>query len=987
MSGKESNRSGVALIIVLGLVAILMIISVAFAIHMRVERAGAANLRHAAVARQIVKGGMAAAIAAIDQNVKNEIIAPWYDTNNVESLVYKRRESWKNEDGDWVKRTTNFWKSTFVAYDTNALEHVTAHFPTEVDAYLPAGLKYRSFANRYCSPGESSGGTAIIQPEWLPVYADVDNSSVIGRYSYFVLDTTGMLDANAEYGSVSTRAMGRETKEVQLLPKIKNLSGRYLSIADMDQSSAPDNIWWNTFSYEPTNKLVYIGGKAEEIRSHRAEIIQAFVDCGLSAGKKVTVRGKEFPEQACWAYLGLVDYVDEDYTMEEDDDLGIKPCERPATERMPLVSGFLSELTIEVRRVVKKTQNGNTTDDDVQVRFSARVKVPFVFPFYDHGEEFGQADWKNVRLEGKARLSVSGGKAPLAKRDSKLGKETLNLGQPKRKDDDECIVSPIDIGEYEEKEGDTQGWVTIKNKPTLAEKLKLPGISATLQVAGATYREDKLQHSFPVGEKKYKEFFDKTKCGMIVDFKPEKEDVEFHENDGSAGTPVTDESGNTTTTWTWQPRKVAVWAEIVDPRFANKWLSDADYDDPEILACCKVSHGNYEVGSESHGKTLLQLGLAEAVDFQDKFNAANTDQAREAVCGKWGDKPEDATANTYGYYFKGHYNTRVGSGPFASHLMADPDEAFKFYEMPMDGIQKGADKAHTDTPKSKWDMFVRNEPLESVGELGYLPIGFWQTIRLYDYGDDFGVPGGKTVSRISSFNKLPEDPQARKYPSLHENSDDYHEDGFFHAVFDHFSVVKEDGDSFGEADESVKGRMNLNASSRDILASAFYKMPIGEPDGRVSKAVNRIAESDAYLIADAIIDSCNNRGNFCSVSELGYIFEEPYTGAMQSLYGDGNMHNCVKAVRNTAVSNSRWGEWERESIIRNSSGLFTTRGQSYLIIVRGESYSPRFGHKRSMVGGNSNASKTAIAQIWRDTIPDKNGRHPIFVKFFKIIDD
>lgn len=989
MAGNASNRSGVALIIVLGLVAILMIISVAFAIHMRVERAGAANLRHAAVARQIVKGGMAAAIAAIDADefVKDNIVAQWCDTNDVENLVYGRRDQWLRSNGALEKCTTNFWKGTLVSYDPKALEHVTAHFPTAVDDYLPSGLKYRSFANRYSGPGETVGGKAVLQPEWLPVFSDLGNDDVIGRYSYFVLDTTGMLDANAGYGDAS-RGLGRETREVQLVSAIPHGDdvkvGKYVSVAELEKINAKlklHNIWWNTFSYEPTNALVNIGGDADDLRNNKEKIIEAFYDCGLQAGKSF---GNKDCEQARWAYLGLVDYVDEDYDMEPDDK--IQPSERPATERMPLVSGALSELTIEVRRVLAQTSAGNTTADDVQVRVSGRVKVPFVFPFYENGEEFNSTDRKGVKLEGKARLSVSGGMAPLAKRDSKLVKEELSLESPKKKDDDQCIVSPIDIDEYEEKEGDTQGWVTIKKKPSLAERLKLPGIAATLQVAGATYRDNKLQHCFPVGENGYEKMFDKSKSyGMVIDFKPEKEGVEFGENDdGIEKKEETDESGNTTITWTWQPKKVVVWAEIVDPRFANQWM-ETDYDEDEILACCKVSHGNYEVGTSSHGKTLLQLGLAEAVKFQNDFNAAKTDADREAVCGKWGDKPEDATDKTYGYYFGGLKSTRVGSGPFASHLMADPGEAYKFYEMPMDGMQKGADSEHTDKPKSKWDMFVKNKPLESVGELGYLPIGFWQTIRLYDYGDDFGVPGQKTVSRISDFNKLPEDPQARNYPSLHDNGNDYHEGGFFHAVSDYFSVVN--GEESGKGEEPVKGRIDLNASPRDVLASAFNEMQVGKPDGRLNKAINKINQTDAYLIADAIIESRNNRGNFCSASELGYIYEEPYADTVPPLYGTGNLRNCVKAVNNAAGSNTRWGEWERESIIRNSCGLFATRGQSYLIIVRGESYSPRYGHRKSLIGGNSNASKTAIAQIWRDPVPDGNGKHPIFVKFFKIIDD
>ena len=85
-------------------------------------------------------------------------------------------------------------------------------------------------------------------------------------------------------------------------------------------------------------------------------------------------------------------------------------------------------------------------------------------------------------------------------------------------------------------------------------------------------------------------------------------------------------------------------------------------------------------------------------------------------------------------------------------------------------------------------------------------------------------------------------------------------------------------------------------------------------------------------------------------------------------------------------SNMPFGEFERESVIRNSCGLFTTRGQTFIIAVRGEAYSPMFG-KTSVEGGSVNAAKTAVAQIWRDSEPDENGNHPVFVQFFKIIDD
>ena len=52
---KASSRSGMALVIVLGLIALLIISSVTFGILMRVERASSANSRNTIMARQCLR--------------------------------------------------------------------------------------------------------------------------------------------------------------------------------------------------------------------------------------------------------------------------------------------------------------------------------------------------------------------------------------------------------------------------------------------------------------------------------------------------------------------------------------------------------------------------------------------------------------------------------------------------------------------------------------------------------------------------------------------------------------------------------------------------------------------------------------------------------------------------------------------------------------------------------------------------------------------
>ena len=170
--------------------------------------------------------------------------------------------------------------------------------------------------------------------------------------------------------------------------------------------------------------------------------------------------------------------------------------------------------------------------------------------------------------------------------------------------------------------------------------------------------------------------------------------------------------------------------------------------------------------------------------------------------------------------------------------------------------------------------------------------------------------------------------------------------------------------------------------------------------------------SGAEYLAQAIIDSRNHYGSFCRLSELGYLFEEGDYEHGPWLHGgeDDEVAYPVAAVAE-ATGKSSWGEFEREAIIRNACGLVSVRGQSFIVVVRGESYSPFFGRKKSLDNGTCNAAKTAVAQVWRDTIPQNfyevedyiSGKNwsesqaeqyrkdhyvfPMSVKFFKIIDD
>lgn len=58
----------------------------------------------------------------------------------------------------------------------------------------------------------------------------------------------------------------------------------------------------------------------------------------------------------------------------------------------------------------------------------------------------------------------------------------------------------------------------------------------------------------------------------------------------------------------------------------------------------------------------------------------------------------------------------------------------------------------------------------------------------------------------------------------------------------------------------------------------------------------------------------------------------------------------------------------RESVIRNSIEGMTTRGQTYLVILRADAYSPKYG-STSAGDGTTLASTHAIVELWRDSEP------------------
>ncbi len=252
--------------------------------------------------------------------------------------------------------------------------------------------------------------------------------------------------------------------------------------------------------------------------------------------------------------------------------------------------------------------------------------------------------------------------------------------------------------------------------------------------------------------------------------------------------------------------------------------------------------------------------------------------------------------------------------------------------------------------------------LKSVGELGNIMIGPWETVSLF-------------------YTK-----------SLGDKYD-------FHPVLDYFTLHDSVYPKISDSDSSAEhkparftGRVNLNApklvkyiknntrrgevawDTRDLgsgpssgyacgwsasdyidytggfnpepIATVFNGMSITGSDG----SGDILKWDEAMEFASAFV---------CSTPEEGWKI---LSGLGCGESGPGE----VLSVLMSTYGDKLQSDYSRESFIRNSVEHFTTRGQTYIVLLRADAYSPKFG---SSVDGTTLASSYAIAELWRDPEP------------------
>lgn len=260
---QGSDRSGVALILVVGLLALMMVMAVAFSIYMRTERVAAGNFKSDVKTRQLLYVALNHALQTIESSVGSRSYPPWAVTNSSgygNAMAITNGSAW---------------------------------------GVLPTA---------------AIGTGTTMQAGW----EDVNQSGIDGRYAYLIVNASGLLDAN--YAGGMDRGPGTNVQEVQVvnLSDLLNeatLVNRRPYITQQELAAIGTNSGAlrtkpaNFVSYSafpnPTGSLVYVGGDVAELMTNRNAIIAAFTNAGDT---RISL------QQAGTLFTNLVDYVDADFT-------------------------------------------------------------------------------------------------------------------------------------------------------------------------------------------------------------------------------------------------------------------------------------------------------------------------------------------------------------------------------------------------------------------------------------------------------------------------------------------------------------------------------------------------------------------------------------------------------------------------------------------------------------------------------------------------
>lgn len=331
------SRRGIALIITLGMLSVLMVLAVSFAISMRTEQSAAGNYYLSVKQRQLVHAALARAMEDIDQSLSNlNVIYPVVDTNSPYSWTYAMPAQ---NNFDWL----------------------------ELETLLPSSIVQNSLKliNDQCFIGS------------------ITNS--VGQAGYMVVNVSGLLDPNYVYNGA--RGLGLNAGEIQIDSQMADIPGAagvaaisnnrpYETMYDLvtyaGLTNAVNFFTYSRFPKTPgSNQVIDLSVDAVSIAGNRGDIMRELRNAGL------------YGAEALYAFRNLVDYVDGDRLPGNEAGNRSTDPSGPYVEAVPMIN--------EVRLRADFTFTTNGPGYNCQVEFDRmwfECFYPFVWPTAPAGYKF-----------------------------------------------------------------------------------------------------------------------------------------------------------------------------------------------------------------------------------------------------------------------------------------------------------------------------------------------------------------------------------------------------------------------------------------------------------------------------------------------------------------------------------------------------------------------------------------------------------------------
>ena len=270
LNQPNNQRSGIALVMVLGVLSLMVLMAVSFAISMRTERVAAGNQLDTVRVRQLAQVGLVRAMDFLYEECGSSL------TNS--NQVYP----------DWDVK---------VSYTSPPASAVAVDFlKGSASNFVPRAL-WDAAANTNANPANSNGAY------WVHINSETAGATnLIGRVAFMILNCSGLLDANFVGGAA--RGIGTNPVEIALrsLPEvqgynfvnIRNEDVRYETQEELNELVGANFMASNLFIYSRapvgyyTNNVttlvgtqVNLAGELNDIKGRSVQIIGAFENAGF----------------------------------------------------------------------------------------------------------------------------------------------------------------------------------------------------------------------------------------------------------------------------------------------------------------------------------------------------------------------------------------------------------------------------------------------------------------------------------------------------------------------------------------------------------------------------------------------------------------------------------------------------------------------------------------------------------------------------------